>query len=64
MTEHADLDEWVDIDEAARRTKLSKRTLVRRQAAGTIETKTVIAEKTQRNRRTLFKVSTLPLAES
>lgn len=57
-------DEWVDIEKAMELTGLSKRSLTRRQSAGTVETKTVIAEKTQRNRRTLFKVSSLKSAES
>lgn len=57
-------DEWVDIDEAARLTKLSKRTLNRRKAEGVVETKVVTSAFQQPQRRILFKVSTLPLAES
>lgn len=65
MTPPADSDEWVDIDRAAELTGLSKRTLNRRKAAKTVETRVVDTEFRQRQRRTLFKLSTLlPEAES
>jgi hypothetical protein len=60
----ADPEEWIDIDEAVRRTGLSKRTLNRHKAAKSVETQVIEAEFRQRQRRTLFKVSTLPLAKS
>lgn len=60
----ADPDEWIDIDEAVRRTGLSKRTLNRHKAAKSVETQVVDTEFRQRQRRTLFKVSTLPSVKS
>lgn len=65
MTETpADDDEWVDIEEAARLTGLTKRTLNRQKAAQKVETKEVRAQKLQGNHFTLFRKSTLPLAKS
>lgn len=64
MTETPADDEWVDIDEAARLTGLSKRQLNRHKALKKVETKEATAQKVQKNHFTLFKRSTLPLAES
>lgn len=60
----ADPDEWIDIDEAMQRTGLSKRTLMRYKLTNKVETQVVDTEFRQRQRRTLFKVSSLPSAES
>lgn len=65
MTETpADDDEWVDIEEAARLTGLTTRTLNRHKAAKKVETKEVNAPKVQGNHFTLFKKSTLPSVKS
>lgn len=64
MTDQSADDEWIDIDEAVRLTGMTTRTLRRWKTDNKVETKVVTTEFQQPQRRTLFKKSTLPLAQS